>query len=355
MKLGASDYILKPIDGEQLFVKVEKTAEIHDLKKENVFLKQQLSDKHKFQNIIGASVPMQHVFSVIGKVANQENTVLIQGESGTGKELVAKAIHYNGSRAKKMFIPVDCGSISPNLIESELFGHTKGAFTGAHQKKTGLMKAAGDGTLFFDEIGELPLQMQTKLLRALQEKEIRPVGSNETEKINARIIAATNKNLLEAVEKGDFRIDLFYRLNVVFIDLPPLRERKDDIPVLVRHFIEKFNNETNRIETVEQKAMDMMMEYSWPGNIRELENSIERAFALGASKVLKSEDLSPLSNSSGTSEVVVSNTRKTLDETVKELIVKSLAFTGGNKLEAARMLGVSRSSLYSKMSKYNLQ
>ena len=355
MKLGASDYILKPIDGEQLFIKVEKTAEIHDLKKENVLLKQQLSDKHRFKNIIGASVPMQQVFSIIGKVANQDNTVLIQGESGTGKELVAKAIHYNGSRAKKMFIPVDCGSISPNLIESELFGHTKGAFTGAHQKKTGLMKAAGDGTLFFDEIGELPLQMQTKLLRSLQEREIRPVGSNETEKIYARIIAATNKNLLKAVDKGEFRIDLFYRLNVVFIDLPPLRERKDDIPVLVRHFIEKFSRSQNRIERVDQKAMDMMMEYSWPGNVRELENCIERAFALGAQSVLKPEDLPGFSQTSSPGDASVVSTRKTLEETVKELIIKALVFTGGNKLEAARVLGVSRSSLYSKMSKYNLQ
>jgi len=337
MKLGASDYILKPLDSEYLLEKIESCLQSCSYKQENIYLKQQLKEKNSFENLIGISTEMQKIFDIIIKVANQDNTVLIQGESGTGKEQIAKAIHYSGKRAKKLFIPVDCGSINPNLIESELFGHLKGAFTGANERKTGLMKAVGDGTLFFDEIGELPLQMQTRLLRALQEMEIRPVGSTKTEKIYARIIAATNKNLLLSVEKQEFRMDLFYRLNVV------------------KYFINKYKSDKRHIEKIDSKAMDLLLKYSWPGNVRELENCIERAFILGTDSVLRSTDL-PETITNPDENLYSSFVKpKTLEDYEREAIIKTLAFTNASKKQTARILRISKSTLYNKLEKYSLK
>lgn len=281
MKDGAFDYITKPIDLEQLEVLLEKAAEQYRLKEENRRLRQQLRSSYDIHGIVGRSAAMQEVYELIEKVSNSRATVLIRGESGTGKEMVAKAIHYSGNRAKAPFIAVSCAALPETLMESELFGHEKNAFTGANTQKPGRFELAHGGTLFLDEIAEVTPAVQVKLLRVLQERKFERLGGTKTIEVDVRLIAATNKDLEQMVQVGAFREDLYYRLQVIQIYLPPLRERKDDIPLLVEHFLQKYNEENDKhIQAVAPDAMDLLMKYHWPGNVRELENAIERAVVL---------------------------------------------------------------------------
>src|SRR5437773_1925921 len=290
MKLGAYDYISKPfspLDELRLFLR--RMAEKVRLVEENEFLRERVDSETELHGIVGASTKIQDVLRMISRLKDTHTPVLITGESGTGKELVARAIHYRGSFAKRPFVAVDCGSLVPTLIESELFGYEKGAFTGAMKSKDGLFQSASGGTIFLDEIGELPMEMQAKLLRVLQEKEVRPVGSNQKVKVDVRVIAATNRDLETAYKAGEFRKDLYFRLNVVTLHLPSLRERKSDIPTLVHYFLDKFA--PGRLITISSSAMKCMLQYEWPGNVRELENAVERAVALGSQDVLELHDL----------------------------------------------------------------
>jgi two-component system response regulator HydG len=295
---------------------------------------------------------MQRVYKLIQKVSQHMYPVLILGESGTGKELVARSIHFSGPRKNKPFAPVDCSSLVPTLIESELFGYVKGAFTGAQHTKQGLFEAAGEGTLFLDEIGDLPIDLQAKLLRALQEREIKPVGSNERIGIRARVIAATNRDLESGIRTGGFRQDLYFRLNVVQIKLPPLRERKADIPLLANTFLEKFSDPARPIHSISEDAMRRIMAYDWPGNIRELENAIERAVALGSGPILHVGDLP--SNLQYTSSEKLSDVDELvpLEMLEKRAIFRALQETSGDKLAAARLLGIGKTTLYRKLKQY---
>jgi DNA-binding NtrC family response regulator len=289
-RLGAADYITKPFHIPELRCKLDRMIRLLDVDQENRVLRETLRTRPGFADLIGVSVKMQRVYRLIERVSQHAYPVLILGESGTGKELVARSVHYSGVRRNKPFIPVDCSSLVPTLIEAELFGCVKGAFTGALHAKQGLMEIADGGTLFLDEIGDLPFDMQAKLLRALQEKEVRPVGSTDRIPLSARIIAATNRDLDASVRAGTFRQDLFFRLNVVQIKIPPLRERKTDIPILVNSFLEKFSEANGRMRTISEDAIARMMAYDWPGNVRELENAIERAIALGSGPILHAGD-----------------------------------------------------------------
>jgi DNA-binding NtrC family response regulator len=289
-RLGAADYITKPFHIPELRCKLDRMIRLLDVDQENRVLRETLRTRPGFADLIGVSVKMQRVYRLIERVSQHAYPVLILGESGTGKELVARSVHYSGVRRNKPFIPVDCSSLVPTLIEAELFGYVKGAFTGALHAKQGLMEIADGGTLFLDEIGDLPFDMQAKLLRALQEKEVRPVGSTDRIPLSARIIAATNRDLDASVRAGTFRQDLFFRLNVVQIKIPPLRERKTDIPILVNSFLEKFSEANGRMRTISEDAIARMMAYDWPGNVRELENGIERAIALGSGPILHAGD-----------------------------------------------------------------
>ncbi len=292
MKRGAYDFLSKPFDVEELKVVVQKALEKTELVEENVYLRRELEQKYHFSNIIGRSRPMQQIFSLIERVARTVSTVLLEGESGTGKELIARAIHYESPRSSRRFLSVNCGALPENLLESELFGHVRGAFTGAVRDKKGLFKEADGGTLFLDEIGEMTPSMQVKLLNALQDKRIRKVGGNQEEPVDTRIIAATNQDLQEGISTGDFREDLYYRINVIPIRLPPLRKRREDIPLLVDYFIKKYTKvmgvEEPRISVEAMKALEG---YHWPGNVRELENVIERALALATGESITAEDI----------------------------------------------------------------
>jgi two-component system response regulator HydG len=289
--MGAVDYVTKPFHIDDLRARLERVARDMDLDRENRLLREQLRSKPGFGGMIGVSAKMQRVYKMIEKVSQHEYPVLILGESGTGKELVAKSIHYSGIRKERPFAPVDCSSLVPTLIESELFGYVKGAFTGAMQSKQGLLEAAQGGTLFLDEIGDMPVDLQAKLLRALQEREVKPVGSTERRHINIRIIAATNRDLESAIRTGAFRQDLYFRLNVVQVKLPPLRERKSDIQLMVISFLEKFSDPHGPPRTISDDAMRRLIAYDWPGNVRELENAIERAVAMGSGPIVHVGDL----------------------------------------------------------------
>src|SRR5246500_395237 len=290
-RLGAVDYVTKPFRIEELRSRLERAARAVDLQQENQLLREQLRTRPGFGGLIGLSERMQRVYKIIQKVGLHEYPVLILGESGTGKELVAKSVHFSGPRKDRPFVPVDCSSLVPTLIESELFGYVKGAFTGALHGKQGLLEAANGGTLFLDEIGDMPVDLQAKLLRALQEREVKPVGSTERPRIDGRIIAATNRDLDSAIKAGAFRQDLYFRLNVVQIKLPPLRERKSDIPLLVTSFLEKFSRQDEMTRELTEDAMRRLMAYDWPGNVRELENAIERAVALSSGPLVHVADL----------------------------------------------------------------
>ena len=348
MKIGANDYITKPIDFNELLIHISKAQKESLVLKENRLLRLEVRKKFEFDKIVGKSKRMQEIFSLIEKVAPSNSTVLIYGGSGTGKELVAKAIHYHSPRADKPFMPFNCSAIPETLVESELFGHAKGAFTGAVQTKKGLLEEAEGGTLFLDEIATIQPSVQVKLLRVLQEKEIMRVGSTERIKIDVRMIAATNENLEANMRHGKFREDLFYRLHVFPIFLPTLKERKEDIPLLVYHFLELFSKETMKgLKGVSKEAMNILMEYDWPGNVRELENVIERAVIMAEQDYLMSGDL-PKNLLEESSNLVRRGAKvhKSLDEIKAEYIQEILKETNGNKRIAAEILKVNPRTLY---------
>jgi DNA-binding NtrC family response regulator len=354
-RMGASDYVTKPFHIPDLRAKLDRAVRSLRLDQENRLLREQLRTRPGFAGLIGLSPKMQRVYKLVEKVSQHNYPVLILGESGTGKELVARSIHFVGTRSNRPFAPVDCSALVPTLIESELFGYVKGAFTGATQTKRGLMEAAGDGTLFLDEIGDMSVDLQAKLLRALQEREIRPVGSTDRIPISVRVIAATNRDLEAAVREGRFRQDLYFRLNVVQIKLPPLRERKTDIPLLVNTFLEKFSDADGPTRTISEDAMAKLMAYDWPGNVRELENAIERAVALGTSTLLHTGDLpSNLQYSSG-DRSPQTDVLLPLEELERRAIMRALRESGGDKLAAARLLKIGKTTLYRKLKQYEAQ
>ena len=358
MKDGAYDYFTKPFSLEELRLVLERVAGHLKLKTENRMLREKIRSKQGFGNIIGRAPEMERLYRIIAKAAQSSHPVLILGESGTGKELVARSIHFSGPFKDKPFIPVDCGSLVPTLIESELFGYVKGAFTGAVQSKEGLLAIAEGGTVFLDEVGELPVDLQAKLLRAIQEKEIRPVGSTKRVAINVRILAATNKDLEQAVAQGSFRRDLYFRLNVLSLRIPPLRERRQDIPLLVEHFLERLNRESNQQRTISDDALKMMLAYDWPGNVRELENCLERACALTTGPVIHLSDL-PSSVSYTHKGLAAGEAGKPkiipMAELERQTILSAIEQLNGDKLMAARLLKIGKTTLYRKLKEYALE
>jgi two-component system response regulator HydG len=354
-RMGAVDYVTKPFHIEDLRARLERVARDMDLDRENRLLREQLRSKPGFGGMIGVSAKMQRVYKMIEKVSQHEYPVLILGESGTGKELVAKSIHYSGIRKDRPFAPVDCSSLVPTLIESELFGYVKGAFTGAMQSKQGLLEAAQGGTLFLDEIGDMPVDLQAKLLRALQEREVKPVGSTERRHINVRIIAATNRDLESAIRTGAFRQDLYFRLNVVQLKLPPLRERKSDIQLLVTAFLEKFSDPHGPSRAISDDAMRRLIAYDWPGNVRELENAIERAVAMGSGPIVHVGDLPSSLHYPSSERVPEKDELLPMEELERRAILRTLRETGGDKLAAARMLGIGKTTLYRKLKQYQME
>jgi len=351
-RLGAADYVTKPFHVEEFRSKLERVAHGIELDQENRILREQLRSKPGFGGLIGFAPKMQRVYRLIEKVAQHSYPVLILGESGTGKELVARSIHFSGPRKNKPFVPVDCSALVPTLIESELFGYVKGAFTGAQHSKQGLLEAAGEGTLFLDEIGDLPVDLQAKLLRALQEREIKPVGSTERVGVRARVIAATNRDLEAAIRAGSFRQDLYFRLNVVQIKMPPLRERRSDISLLVNSFLEKFSDSKDHVRIISDDAMRRLMAYDWPGNVRELENAVERAVALGTGPILHVGDLPSNLQNTQSERVPDQDELVPLEELERRAIFRALRETSGDKLAAARLLGIGKTTLYRKLKQY---
>ncbi len=361
MKLGAYDYISKPFKPDEIILTLKKAEERERLRRENLFLKKEVQKEYSFENIISKNERMRQIFDTIRKVAKYKSTILITGESGTGKELVAKAIHFNSDRSNNPFVPVNCGAIPENLLESELFGHTKGSFTNAVRTKKGLFEEADGGTMFLDEIGELPFQLQVKLLRVLQDGEIRRVGDSRPINIDVRIIAATIKDLDKEVREDKFRDDLFYRLNVLPIKIPPLKDRKEDIPLLVDHFIHKYSRELNHpIQEINQEALNCLLNYSWNGNVRELENVIERAIVLTDSNRIAVENL-PLEIQSPREESRVSllndelSIKKASRYLENDLIKKALQKTNGNHTHAAKLLEISHRALLYKIKEYGVK
>jgi two-component system, NtrC family, response regulator PilR len=349
MKLGAADYVSKPFDVEELKIVAQKALESSQLASENVYLRRELEQKYTFNNIIGKSPRMQAIFSLIERIARTSSTVLIHGESGTGKELIARAIHFASPRSPRRFLSINCGALPENLLESELFGHERGAFTGAVREKKGLFQEADRGTLFLDEIGEMTPSMQVKLLRALQEKVVRKVGGTEEEPVDVRIIAATNQDLEARIASSDFREDLYYRINVLPIHLPPLRQRREDIPLLVEHFLQKYSREMDLPpRQISIEAMQMLESYEWPGNVRELENVIERALALSHSETITTRDLPVhLLTNRRTHPDLIQLPEEGLDleaylEDIRaQLMVQALERTRGIQTQAAEILGMS--------------
>jgi len=356
MKNGAYDYVTKPFSMEELRLLLERVSAHLKLKTENRILREKVKSKQGFGSIIGRAPEMEKLYRIIAKAAHSNHPVLIMGESGTGKEMVARAIHFSGPYRDKPFIPVDCGSLVPTLIESELFGYVKGAFTGAGQPKDGLLAIAEGGTAFLDEIGEMPVDLQAKLLRAIQEKEIRPVGSTKRVPINVRILAATNRDLEHAVSQGAFRRDLYFRLNVLSLRIPPLRERRQDIPLLAGHFLDRMTRSSGFERTLSDDAMKAMLAYDWPGNVRELENCLERACALTTGPVIHVQDLpssihgavSLLSEAGNGSPRILP-----MAELEKQTILSTITQLNGDKLLAARMLGIGKTTLYRKLKEYS--
>ncbi|MFQ5638581.1 MAG: sigma-54-dependent transcriptional regulator [bacterium] len=360
IKIGAADYITKPFNKDELLNIVDKIFKAQRLKMEVLQLRSELHDKYGFKNIIGKSKKMAGVLKQASFAAQSDSAALILGESGTGKDLIAKAIHYGSSRAQAPFVPVNCGALPKDLIESELFGHTKGAYTGANRETMGLFRSANKGTIFLDEVVEMPKETQVKLLRVLQEKRIRSVGDTREIPIDVRVISATNRVLSDALEKELLRKDLYYRLSVVVIEIPPLRERVEDIPFLVGHFVDKFKKVFRRdIEGVNKNAVNIMMEYSWPGNIRELENVIERLFVMGIRDRIKASDVTEIlkrkDDKANTTTLEVDESTTTLGDAERQVIERALKAARGNKSKAAAILGISRTRLYKKLQLYNLE
>ncbi len=365
MKMGAYDYVTKPFKIDEVRLNIHNALRSKNLELEVRVLKKELVKEYSFQNMVGNSAPMHAIFDLVKRVSQSPTNVMITGESGTGKEVVAKAIHYNGPLKDKPFVTINCGAIPENLMESEMFGHKKGSFTGAISDKVGLFEVADSGTLFLDEVGELPLSIQVKLLRAIQERIIRRVGATEDMKVEVRIIAATNRNLEDMVAKGSFRQDLYYRLNVINIRTPALRERSEDIPLLATHFLKKYNDKLNKaIATISTEAMEILKKYNYPGNVRELENMIERTVALEAGSTILPESLPPMVNTSSgrkmasSNEINVGDDGLDLDKVVgqieKELLVKAIHAAGGVKKKAAKLLKISFRSMRYRIEKYNL-
>ncbi|RLD14597.1 sigma-54-dependent Fis family transcriptional regulator [candidate division KSB1 bacterium] len=350
LRLGAHDYILKPFDFDDVLLKVQRIIQQKELILENKVLRREIHTRYDFSNIVGQSPQMQKVFDLIRKVANTKGNVLITGKSGTGKELVARAIHFNSDRANKPFVPINCGAIVGTLMESEFFGHKKGAFTGAIQDKDGYFKMAHRGTLFLDEVGDIPQHLQVKLLRAIEDGKIVPVGATSPIEVDVRIIAATNRDLTKEMEKGNFREDLYYRLNVVEIKLPSLNERREDIPLLVDHFIKKYNKELNRrILGTDNETMRILMNYQYKGGIRELENVIERALILCEGEYITKQDLPPNMIEKEYEINVPDRLKEAIATFEKRHIMNILRRTKNNKEEAAKILDISLSSLYRKV------
>ncbi len=360
MKLGAADYISKPFKPDEILLKLGQIEERNRLRQENIRLRDAVQETFSFQNIVAKSESMRKIFDTIQKIADYKTTALITGESGTGKELIARAIHFNGARKHKPIVAVNCGGVPENLLESELFGHVKGAFTDAAGDKKGIFQEASGGTLFLDEIAELSLSLQVKLLRVLQDEMVRPVGSTQSVKVDVRIIAVTATNLAEAVRQGTFRDDLFYRINVLSIHVPPLRDRKGDIPLLVDHFIDRFNKRLNKeIKGVRPEALQALMDYPWPGNVRELENVIERTMVLTERFEIHMDEL-PEEIRSGpaaardhwpTDSMSIKANTMALE---KSLIQRALRETSNNRTHAAKLLEISHPTLLSKMKTYGI-
>ena len=365
MKMGAYDYLTEPFKIDEVRMNIQNALRSRNLEVENRTLKKELVKEYSFQNMVGNSPAMHAIYDMVKRVSQTPTNVLITGESGTGKEVVAKAIHYNGPLKDKPFVTVNCGAIPENLMESEMFGHKKGSFTGAVADKAGLFEVADGGTLFLDEVGELPLTIQVKLLRAIQERVIRRVGATEDMKVDVRIIAATNRNLEEMVSKGTFRQDLFYRLNVINIRTPGLRERREDVPLLANHFLKKYNERLGKnIGAISTEAMEILKKYDYPGNVRELENLIERTVALEGGATILPESLPPMVNTSSGRKMASSNEIEIGDDGVdldkvmgqieKELLVKAIHAAGGVKKRAAKLLHISFRSMRYRIEKYNL-
>jgi two-component system, NtrC family, response regulator PilR len=368
MKLGAEDYIMKPFSLDELKIIISKSLHKQNIERENVALKEQLSDKEKFENIVGADPKMHKIFELIDTIAQTDSTVLISGESGTGKELIARAIHSKSRRSGQKFISINCGALPENLLESELFGHKKGAFTDAYQDKEGLFESASQGTLFLDEISEMSQKMQVKILRAIQEKVIRRVGGNHEIEIDVRIITATNRDLVDSIEKGEFRSDLYYRLNVISIKVPPLRDRKEDIPILMQYFLQRYNKRfAKEIQGFEKKVLDCFQNYNWPGNVRELENFVERGVALEKGAVinsgsLPSEVIYNLDTAAVTGvdwQTMLSlgelDLTRYIDNISKSIIIKALELNNGNIKKTASALRINYRSLRYLIEKFSLK
>ncbi|MDZ7330459.1 MAG: sigma-54 dependent transcriptional regulator [candidate division KSB1 bacterium] len=358
MKLGAYDFITKPIDRDRLLITVKNALMTSSLKREVDELKSELKQKYTFKNIIGQSGVMQEVFKAVEKVVDSNVTVLIQGESGTGKELIARAIHYHSkTRANKPFVAVNCTALPESLLESELFGHEKGSFTGAVGRRIGKFEQANTGTIFLDEVGLMSPTTQAKVLRVLQEREFERVGGTELIKVDVRVISATNKDLEEAMKKGEFREDLYYRISVFPIKLPPLRERKEDIPLLAAHFLKKYNEQENKqIEGISPDALELLMAYNWPGNVRELENAIERAVVLASDNEITPKDLPAAVRSLGEKKLYESdNTLSSwIEKLEEEALRQALLENEGNISKTAKKLGIGRATIYRKAKKYGL-
>ena len=358
MKAGALDFLPKPFSMDHLMTVVNKSLEMRALRDENRALREELGRRYQFDSIIGRSTAMQEIFATIERVAPARATVLLAGESGTGKDLIARAIHHHSPRRDLPFVKINCTTIPENLMESELFGYEKGAFTGANTSKPGKFEQADTGTVFLDEIGDVPPAVQVKLLRVLQEQQFERLGSNKTRQIDVRVIAATNADLRAALESGAFREDLYYRLNVVPIDMPPLRERKEDIPALAEHFIKKFAGELNSpVTSISDEALQALRHHHWPGNVRELENVIERSLVLCSCEILEAGDIkmdiAPQANHSAEATFLPEGV--TLHEHEQTLIRKALEKTGGNKSQAARLLGMTRNALRYRLSQMGLE
>jgi DNA-binding NtrC family response regulator len=366
MRCGAGDYLTKPFAMDELSTVLDRAAQAHTTDTAARQLRERLRLSEGLGAMIGRSPEMEKIYRILSKVALSTHPVLILGESGTGKELVARTIHAYGPNATKPFLPVDCGSLVPTLIESELFGHVKGAFTGANHAKDGLLVSAEGGTVFLDEIGELSLELQAKLLRALQEKEVRPVGATHQVPIKARIVAATNRDLFAMVEKGSFRKDLFYRLNVVNLRLPALRDRREDIPLLAAHFLNRISQERGRKSTLHNDALRAIMTYDWPGNVRELQNSIERGSTLSSGPEIQLGDLPTQLQNRGLEALHIAESSadgravqgmpnvKPLAEMEREAILGAIRILNGDKLQAAKLLGIGKTTLYRKLKEYGI-
>ncbi len=355
MKEGAQEYIVKPCNPEEISLLVSRIIKVKNLQRENIILRKKLTKQYSFRDIISKSPKMHDIFELVNQVASLRSTVLLQGESGTGKELLARAIHFSGERAARPFVGVSCAALAETLLESELFGHEKGSFTGAAVQKKGKFELADGGTIFLDEIGDISSKLQMDLLRILQEKKFYRVGGSEELQVDVRVIAATHVNLQDAVNDGKFRDDLFYRLNVINIQIPPLRERREDIPLLARHFVERVAHELGKdVTDITESALKLLLEHDWPGNVRELENAVERAIVTCKNRFLSEEDFLFLDQQRGERKEWAAPPNMTLDDMEKQMIAATLQRTRGNIKEAAAILGIDRSTIYERIKKYNL-